>query len=101
MTEFKKFYYGTRVVVAAGFNGKAFDAIVMQSHAAHSLGGDEIKQSSYMVLELRSQDQNLELDYGDYGLFTWQWVPEQLMEPVNYDYEYNQDVIDAYLLKHA
>ena len=101
MTEFQKFYYGTRVVVAAGFNGTSFEAIVMQSHAAHSLGGDEIKQSSYMVLELKAYDPEAELDDGDEGMHTWQWVPEQLMQAQNKDYEYNQDVIDAYLLKHA
>lgn len=98
---FVPFYYGTRVIVASGFNGTSFEAITMQSHAAHILGGDEIKQSSYMVLELKAVDPTAEIDAGDEGIGTWQWVPEQLMHVQNHDYEYNQDVINAYLLKHA
>lgn len=101
MEKFETFYYGTRVTVAGGFNGTTFEAIVMQSHAAHSLGGDEIKQSSYQVLELKAFDPESEIDEGDEGIGTWQWVPEQLMHEQNKDYEYNQDIINAYLLKHA
>lgn len=101
MSEFEKFYYGTRVIVAGGFNGTSFEAIVMQSKAAHNLGGDEIAQSMYMVLELKEFDPDSETDEGDVGTNTWQWVPEQLLFEQNRDYEYNQDIISAYLLKHA
>ena len=101
MNSFETFYYGTRVIVASGFNGTTFEAIVMQSHAAHNLGGDEIKQSSYMVLELKAFEPSSEIDQGDEGINTWQWVPEQLMHEQNKDYEYNQDIINAYLSKHS
>lgn len=95
--EFDVFHYGTRVMVR-GFHPKGhFPAIVCESRAVANGHGDEIALSQYRVLEIEDMPPG-EVDHGDMGVEFHRWVPSQLMEPIDYDLEHNQNIVRAYTL---
>ena len=88
MSEFQTFYRGARVRVSSGYTGHAFDALVDISLTCRDGGGTELDSSMYRVLEVD----------GDSPVEMHQWVPEQLMEILDKNYEHNQDIIDKHLI---